>query len=67
MQAAAYAAKSIGQDLRKRRQAAGLSQAKVAQRAGIRLETLCRLEKGHTNPTVGTVNRILKVFEEKRP
>jgi transcriptional regulator with XRE-family HTH domain len=42
-----------------------LTQAEVAVRAGIRLETISRLENGHGNPTMATVRRILKALGEK--
>jgi transcriptional regulator with XRE-family HTH domain len=36
----------------------GWSQRELARRAGIRPETLCRIESGQTTPTVATVQRI---------
>lgn len=54
-----FARASIGRDLRRRRAKAGLTQAQVASRSGLRLETVCRLENGKGNPTVSTVRRIL--------
>ena len=54
-----YARASIGRDLRRRRAKAGLTQAQVAARSGLRLETISRLENGRGNPTVATVRRIL--------
>src|SRR5262245_46133910 len=53
--AAPFGAESVGPDLRERRRKAGLTLAVVARRAGIRHETLSRIENGRTNPTVGTV------------
>jgi DNA-binding XRE family transcriptional regulator len=58
-----YANWSIGRDLRRQRKAAGLTQAEVARRAGIRAETLSRLESGRGNPTVGTVSKIVRAME----
>jgi DNA-binding XRE family transcriptional regulator len=60
-----YARESIGRDLRRKRQKAGLTQTEVARRAEIRLETLSRLENGHGNPTLATVKRILLAIGEK--
>jgi predicted transcriptional regulator len=37
----------------------------VAQWAGIRQETLSRIENGRTNPTVGTVRSILRALEPR--
>ena len=63
--AVAYARASISRDLRRKRESAGLTQAVGAARAGIRLETLSRLENGRGNPTVSTVRRLLRALGEK--
>jgi DNA-binding XRE family transcriptional regulator len=57
-----YARASIGRDLLRRRERAGLTQSEVAAKAGIRPETLSRLENGRANPTFATVRRILTAF-----
>jgi DNA-binding XRE family transcriptional regulator len=57
---------AIGQELRRRRREAGLTQAEVAVRAGIRQETLSRLENGRGNPTLRTVRAILRSLREPR-
>jgi len=56
---------SIGADLRKRRESLGLTQVEVARKARMRPEVLSRLEKGHGNPTVRTVRRILRAMGYK--
>lgn len=61
--AGAFAAESVGPDLRDRRHRAGLTLSEVAQRAGIRQETLSRIENGRTNPSVATVRAILRALE----
>lgn len=58
-----YGKVSIGPDLRARRNEARLTLSEVARRAGIRLETLSRIENGHTDPQVGTVQAILHALE----
>lgn len=58
-----HARASIGRDLRRRRAKAGLTQAQVAARCGLRLETISRLENGRGNPTVATVRRILSAVQ----
>jgi DNA-binding XRE family transcriptional regulator len=60
--AVSFAKTSIGRDLARRRRAAGLSQAAVADRARIRAETLSRLENGRGNPTLATVRSILRAL-----
>jgi transcriptional regulator with XRE-family HTH domain len=42
----------------RRRQAAGLSQVELAKRAGVRPETLNRIEKGKHTPSLGTITRV---------
>jgi DNA-binding XRE family transcriptional regulator len=58
-----FRTRSIGPDLRQRRQKACLTLSEVAAKAGIRLETLSRIENARTNPTVGTVQAILRALE----
>jgi len=60
-----YARMSIGRDLRRKRQKAGMSQVEVARKSGLRVETLSRLENGQGNPTFATVRRILRALGEK--
>lgn len=55
---------SLGPDLRARRIKTGLTVTELARRAGIRLETLSRIENGHTDPSVRTVQSILRALEE---
>jgi DNA-binding XRE family transcriptional regulator len=42
----------------RRRRAAGLSQVELARRAGIRPETLNRLEQGKHSPSIATVDKL---------
>jgi ribosome-binding protein aMBF1 (putative translation factor) len=44
------------------RQAAGLSQSELARRAGLRPETINRLEKGKHSPDTATLAKINKVL-----
>lgn len=53
---------SIARKLIRRRIAAGLSQQDLARRAGIRVETLNRLESGKHAPQRETIARIDKVL-----
>lgn len=59
-----FAAESIGRDIRRKRAAAGLSQGDLAEKAGLRSETISRLENGRGNPTVATIKKILRVLGE---
>jgi DNA-binding XRE family transcriptional regulator len=48
----------------RRRQAAGLTQAELAKRAGVRVETLSRLEHAKHSPNVATVDKIVRALGE---
>ncbi len=50
---------SLAEKLVRRRRAAGLSQAELARRAGVRPETLNRIERGHTEPDFATVRKLV--------
>lgn len=65
-----YGCVSIARDIILMRRKAGLSQKELANLAGIRVETLCRLETGKHSPNVATIDRIeralLKVGKKKK-
>ncbi len=48
----------VARQIAQRRHKANLSQAELARRAGVRQETLSRLESGKHAPTVRTVEKI---------
>jgi len=50
---------SLAEKMVRRRLAAGLSQAELARRAGIRPETLNRIERGRTTPDFATVRKLV--------
>ncbi len=47
-----------------RRKRAGLGQAELARRAGIRVETLNRLERGKTTPDFSTIRRLVEAMNQ---
>ncbi len=53
-----YARASLARKIIRDRVAAGLSQRELALRAGVRVETLCRIETGKHTPSVPTVEKI---------
>ena len=57
---------SIARDIINKRQKLGLTQAQLAKLAGIRPETLSRLESGKHKPNVRTVERIESALKHKR-
>ena len=64
-----YARASLARKIIRDRVAAGLSQRELATRAGVRVETLCRIETGkHTPsvPTVGKIDQALKRYAKSR-
>jgi DNA-binding XRE family transcriptional regulator len=60
-----FTRRSIGKGLRRDRLKAGLKQSEVAAKAGIRVETLSRLESGKGNPTVATIKAICRALGQK--
>ena len=53
---------SLARKLIRRRRAVGLTQMELAKRAGIRPETLSRVERGEHSPSVTTVEKIDKAL-----
>jgi len=58
-----YARASLARKIVRRRWSAGLSQAELARRAGIRPETLNRIERATRTPGVATVEKIVRALE----
>jgi DNA-binding XRE family transcriptional regulator len=56
--AVAYARVAIARKVIEARRAAGLSQEELARRAGVRQETISRIESGKHSPTIRTVEKI---------
>lgn len=54
---------SLAERLVRRRRAAGLSQAELARRAGVRAETLNRIERGRTTPDFATVRKLVMAMD----
>ena len=52
----------LAEKLIRRRVASGLSQAELARRAGIRPETLNRIEKGRTTPDFATIRKLVSAI-----
>jgi DNA-binding XRE family transcriptional regulator len=52
-------AAKLGARLAEQRRQAGLSQLALARLAGIRVESLNRIERGHVTPDYGTVRRLV--------
>ncbi|MEX0612774.1 MAG: helix-turn-helix transcriptional regulator [Pirellulales bacterium] len=53
-----YARASLARKIIRDRVAAGMSQRQLALRAGVRVETLCRIETGKHTPSVPTIDKI---------
>jgi predicted transcriptional regulator len=65
-EALAFLRASIARDIIRERRERGLTQAQLAKLAGIRQETLSRLESGKNKPNVRTVERIEAALKRKR-
>ena len=50
---------ALGRRLVQRRRRAGLTQVELARRAGVRVETLNRIERGKTEPDFATVRKLV--------
>jgi ribosome-binding protein aMBF1 (putative translation factor) len=58
-----YIRASIARDIIRERRSLGLSQDRLAKMAGLRQETLSRLESGKHSPTVRTVEKIERALK----
>lgn len=59
-----YARASLARKIIRDRVAAGLSQRQLALRAGVRVETLCRIETGKHSPSVASVDKIDRALRQ---
>jgi hypothetical protein len=60
-----WALVNVGQLVRDRRRANGLTQAQLALRAGSTQAAISRLERGELSPTIETLERLLAVMGEE--
>jgi DNA-binding XRE family transcriptional regulator len=54
----------LAQRLIQRRRRTGLTQAELARRAGVRVETLNRIERGRTTPDFATIRKLVIAMNE---
>lgn len=59
-----YSRITLARNLIRDRVQAGLSQRQVAELAGVRVETICRLEAGKHVPSVATVDKIDRALKK---
>ena len=59
-----YARASLARNIIRGRGEAGLTQLELARRAGIRNETLCRVERGQHTPSVAPIARIEQALKQ---
>jgi DNA-binding XRE family transcriptional regulator len=59
-----YMLASLARSILRQRRRAGLTQVELAHRAGIRPETLNRIEHGKVSPSVATVEKIDRALRE---
>jgi predicted transcriptional regulator len=56
----------LGDEIRRWREAAGLSQQQLATKAGIATRTLSRIERGQVDAHTVTIGAIYRVLEENQ-
>jgi transcriptional regulator with XRE-family HTH domain len=61
-EAIAFIKESMGREVRYRREQAGLSQADLAKEADVRVETISRIEREKGNPTLDTLDNIVRAL-----
>jgi ribosome-binding protein aMBF1 (putative translation factor) len=59
-----YARVSLARKIIRDRAMAGLSQRDLAKRAGVRVETLCRIETGRHIPSVPTIDKLDRALKQ---
>ncbi len=59
-------ANELGARLANRRRAANLTQTQLARAAGIRVETVNRIERGKTTPDFATVRKLVKALQKAK-
>lgn len=52
----------LGKIIKERRKTLGVTQAHLAELAGVNVNTIIRIENGKINPTIEVVNRIADVL-----
>ncbi len=56
---------ALGEKLKKARKKTGLTQEKVAEKAGIHVNFYARVERGEENPSFEVLNKIAKILKVK--
>lgn len=54
--------KKLAEFVKEKRKKAGLTQTEFAQRAGVALTVIRKIEQGQDNLNLGSVNQVLKMF-----
>lgn len=52
----------IGEIIKTRRRDFGITQSKLAQMAEVNINTLTQIERGEGNPTIQTIEKVLKII-----
>ena len=56
--------RGLGRRMAQRRRQAGLTQSELARRAGVRVETVNRIERGRVMPDFGTIRKLVQALQE---
>ena len=54
---------NVARRIAERRKHAGLTQGELASRAGVRIETVNRIERGRVTPDFGTIRKLLQAMQ----
>ncbi len=57
-----FMAESIGRKIRSLRKRVGMGQLQLATKAGVRPETISRIERGQGNPTSRTIEKLVRAM-----
>ncbi|MCB9826716.1 helix-turn-helix transcriptional regulator [Candidatus Nomurabacteria bacterium] len=55
----------FGKNIRKARTAAGMTQKQVAEKAGLHVNYIARIERGEENPSYEAIEKIIKALKVK--
>ena len=52
----------VGAEMQLARKISGLTQSELAEKSGVPQETISRIERGRSNPTLGTLEKLAKAM-----
>ena len=52
----------VGAEMQLARKISGLTQSELAEKSGVPQETISRIERGRSNPTLGTLEKLVRAM-----